>query len=43
MPISFTEVCAVVRLFLNKAVLSTETGRDGNSNYGRLKGLKALF
>ena len=36
------EACEVVRLFVNKAVVSAEPKRRGNPGYGRLKALRVL-
>jgi hypothetical protein len=36
------EACEVVRLFVNKAVVSVEPKRRGNPGYGRLKTLRVL-
>jgi hypothetical protein len=36
------EACAVVRLFVNKAIVSAEPKRRGNPGYGRLKALRVL-
>lgn len=36
------EACEVVRLFVNKAVVSAEPKRRGNPGYGRLKALRIL-
>jgi transposase len=36
------EACEVVRLFVNKAVVSAEPTRRGNPGYGRLKALRVL-
>ena len=36
------EACEVVRLFVNKAVVSAEPTRHGNHGYGRLKALRVL-
>jgi transposase len=36
------EACEVVRLFVNKAVVSVEPKRRGNPGYGRLKALRVL-
>lgn len=36
------EACEVVRLFVNKAVVSAEPKRPGNPGYGRLKALRVL-
>jgi hypothetical protein len=36
------EACEVVRLFVNKAVVSAEPKRPGNPGYGRLKALRIL-
>jgi transposase len=36
------EACEVVRLFVNKAVVSTEPKRRGNPGYGRVKALRVL-
>jgi transposase len=36
------EACEVVRLFVNKAIVSTEPKRRGNPGYGRLRALRIL-
>ena len=36
------EACEVVRLLINKAVVSAEPTRRGNPDYGRLKALRVL-
>ena len=36
------EACEVVRLFVNKAIVSAEPKRRGNPGYGRLKALRVL-
>lgn len=36
------EACEVVRLFVNKAIVSTESKRRGNPGYGRLRALRVL-
>ena len=36
------EACEVVRLFVNKAIVSAEPKRRGNPGYGRLKALRIL-
>jgi hypothetical protein len=36
------EACEVVRLFVNKAIVSAEPKRRGNPRYGRLKALRVL-
>ena len=36
------EACEVVRLFVNKAVVSAEPKRRGNPGYGRLRALRVL-
>jgi transposase len=36
------EACEVVRLFVNKAIVSVEPKRRGNPGYGRLKALRVL-
>jgi transposase len=36
------EACEVIRLFVNKAVVSAEPKRRGNPGYGRLKALRVL-
>jgi hypothetical protein len=36
------EACEVVRLFVNKAIVSVEPKRRGNPGYGRLKALSVL-
>jgi len=36
------EACEVVRLFVNKAIVSAEPKRPGNPGYGRLKALRVL-
>ena len=36
------EACEVVRLFVNKAIISTEPKRRGNPGYGRLRALRIL-
>ena len=36
------EACEVVRLFINKAVVSAEPTRRGNPSYGRLKAIRIL-
>ena len=36
------EACEVVRLFVNKAVVSVEAKRRGNPGYGRLKAIRGL-
>ncbi len=36
------EACEVVRLFVNKAIVSTEPKRRGNPGYGRVKALRVL-
>ena len=36
------EACEVVRLFVNKAIVSAETKRRGNPGYGRLRALRVL-
>ncbi len=36
------EACEVVRLFVNKAIVSTEPKRRGNPGYGRLRALRVL-
>jgi hypothetical protein len=36
------EACEVVRLFVNKAIISAEPKRRGNPGYGRLKALRVL-
>ena len=36
------EACEVVRLFVNKAIVSAESKRRGNPGYGRLKALRVL-
>ena len=36
------EACEVVRLFINKAVVSAEPTRRGNPGYGRLKAIRIL-
>jgi transposase len=36
------EACEVVRLFVNKAIVSAEPKRRGNPGYGRLRALRAL-
>ena len=36
------EACEVVRLFINKAVVTAEPTRRGNPGYGRLKALRVL-
>ena len=36
------EACEVVRLFINKAIISTGPKRRGNPGYGRLKALRIL-
>jgi hypothetical protein len=37
------EACEVVRLFVNKAVVSVEPKRRGNPGYGRVKALRVLI
>ena len=37
------EACEVVRLFVNKAVVSAEPKRRGNPGYGRLKALSSCL
>jgi hypothetical protein len=36
------EACEVVRLFVNKAVVSAEPKRRGNPGYGRVRALRLL-
>jgi hypothetical protein len=36
------EACEVVRLFVNKAIVSAETKRRGNPGYGRLRAIRVL-
>ena len=36
------EACEVVRLFVNKAIVSAEPKRRGNPGYGRVKALRVL-
>jgi hypothetical protein len=36
------EACEVVRLFVNKAVVTAEPKRPGNPGYGRVKALRIL-
>jgi hypothetical protein len=36
------EACEVVRLFVNKAIVSAQPKRRGNPGYGRLKALRVL-
>jgi hypothetical protein len=36
------EACEVVRLFVNKAIVSVEPKRRGNPGYGRLRALRVL-
>jgi len=36
------DACEVVRLFVNKAVVSVEPRRRGNPGYGRLRALRVL-
>lgn len=36
------EACEVVRLFVNKAIVSAESKRRGNPGYGRLRALRVL-
>ena len=36
------EACEVVRLFVNKAIVSAEPKRRGNPGYGRLRALRVL-
>ena len=36
------EACEVVRLFVNKAIVSAEPKRRGNPGYGRLRALRIL-
>jgi len=36
------EACEVVRLFVNKAIVSVEPKRSGNPGYGRLRALRVL-
>jgi transposase len=36
------EACEVVRLFVNKAIVSAETKRRGNPGYGRLRTIRVL-
>jgi Transposase DDE domain./Transposase domain (DUF772). len=36
------EACEVVRLFINKAIVSIEPKRPGNPGYGRVKALRVL-
>jgi transposase len=36
------EACEVVRLFVNKAIVSAETKRRGNPGYGRLRAIRIL-
>jgi hypothetical protein len=36
------EVCEVVRLFVNKALVSVEPKRRGNPGYGRLRAIRVL-
>jgi hypothetical protein len=36
------EACEVVRLFVNKAIVSVEPKRRGNPGYGLLKALSVL-
>jgi hypothetical protein len=36
------EACEVVRLFVNKAIVSAEPTRPGNPGYGRLRALRVL-
>jgi len=38
----FMDACEVVRLFVNKMVVSPEPKRRGNLGYGRLKALRVL-
>lgn len=39
---SLTEACEIVRLFVNKLVVSSESRRRGNPSYGCLKALRVL-
>jgi hypothetical protein len=36
------EACEVVRLLVNKAIVTAEPKRPGNPGYGRLKALRVL-
>jgi hypothetical protein len=36
------EACEVVRLFVNKAIVSVEPKRPGNPGYGRLRAVRVL-
>jgi len=36
------DACEVVRLFVNKAIVSAEPTRRGNPGYGRLRALRVL-
>jgi hypothetical protein len=36
------EACEVVRLFVNKAIVSAEPKRRGNPGYGRLRAIRVL-